>query len=638
MKNWGIKQRVLFVALMPVTMVGLSLAVYFLALRYADVDDALHSRGAALVRQLGQAGEYGVFSGNLTELRRLAQMGTQEPDVSAVIFYDRSGMRLAAVGNNHFADTPNEFSDGWEGASKDGEAIFFHAKIHNAMEGFDDPFGVSRNAAERPVELLGSVTLEMSRTEVVARKHEILVVTILITIAALAAGVLLARRLSKDVTEPILALQETVAQIQNGNLAARVTPHPSNALRSLEIGINQMATTLSMGRDHLESRIAEATAELHEKKNEVERISLAKSRFLAAASHDLRQPLHALSLFSAKLEQQSLSLTQQRLLQKIRIAIDAMNDQLNHLLDISRLDLGGAAPRREKIALQPLIASIVAMHQHSAQAKELRLRQIPTAAWAESDPHLLERMIGNLISNAVRYTNEGSIVVGVRPAGNDWRIEVRDSGIGIAREQLSLIFQEFYQVGNPERDADKGLGLGLAIVARLGQMLDHRIEVRSTSGRGSVFGVVLPRAAPAILSQASTETSRASSFGLNATVLVGCGNAADSARLCSLLESWGCRVTHAVDDAALRMALTDRPDVLICDAHGYAAACAGHAASQTAAPILILLGNLPSATQQSALAMHGQLAKPLQPARLRALLQHLLGESRAAAGAGHDAD
>lgn len=626
MKNWGIKQRVLFVALMPAAMIALSLAIYFLLLRYADVDDALHSRGAALVRQLGPAAEYGAFSGNRTELHRLAQIEAQEPDVSAVVFYDRQGSRLASAGNHRFPDTPNELIDGWEGSSEDGEAIFFHAKIRSVVAGFEDPFVTSKDASERPAELLGSVTLEMSRAEVVARKREILVVTVLFALAALAAGVLLARRLSRDVTEPILALQETVTKIQIGNLDARVTPHPSNTLRSLETGINEMATALLTGRDRLESRITEATAELREKKDEVERISLAKSRFLAAASHDLRQPLHALSLFAAEFEQHTINLTQRRLLQQISTAIDAMNEQLNLLLDISRLDLGDVVPRLESFALEHLIERVVAMHQHGAHAKGLHLRHIPTAAWAESDAHLLERMLGNLISNAVRYTKEGNILVGVRRCGSDWRIEVRDSGLGIAAEQLSLIFQEFYQIDNPERDAHKGLGLGLAIVARLGKMLDHRIAVRSSSGRGSVFAIVLPRTLPAVRSRTVDKPTRPGNFDIHADVLVGCRNDAAGVSLCNLLEGWGCRVTHAVDDAALRIALTDQPEVLICDHRGYTAASACYGAGQAATPILILLGTPPNPAHQTGVAVHGHLAQPLQPARLRALLQYLLGE------------
>ncbi len=381
-------------------------------------------------------------------------------------------------------------------------------------------------------------------------------------------------------------------------------------------------------RKKAEDALKIAATELRKQKDEAERTSLAKSRFLAAASHDLRQPLHALSLFAAEFEQQSIGLTQRRLLRQISTAIDAMNEQLNPLLDISRLDLGDVVPRREAVALGPLIERVVAMHRHGAHAKGLRLRQMPTAAWAESDAHLLGRMIGNLVSNAVRYTNQGSIVVGVRRCGSDWRIEVRDSGIGIDAEQLSLIFQEFYQVDNPERDAGKGLGLGLAIVARLGQMLDHRIEVRSSSGRGSVFAIVLPRTAPAMHTATAGEAPGAGNFDFNADVLVGCGNDAASVSLCNLLEGWGCRVTHAVDDAALRIALNNQPEVLICDDRGYTAATAGHEVNQAATPILILLGNPPSAPHPNGMAMHGHLPKPLQPARLRALLQHLLGESK----------
>ena len=392
------------------------------------------------------------------------------------------------------------------------------------------------------------------------------------------------------------------------------------------IGYRGVGSDITL-RKQAEEALKLAAGELRRQKNEAERTSLAKSRFLAAASHDLRQPLHALSLFAAELEQQTNTLTQRRLLQQISTAIDAMNQQLNPLLDISRLDLGDAVPRREAVALQPLIERVVAMQRHGANAKGLSLRLIPTTAWGESDAYLLERMIGNLISNAVRYTSEGGVVVGVRRSGSDWRIEIRDSGIGIAREQLSLIFQEFYQIDNPERDAGKGLGLGLAIVARLGQMLNHPIKVCSSAGLGSVFGIILPQAPPSILAQNADESPRAGNFDFNAKVLLGCGDDAASVHLRNLLEGWGCRVTHAVDDAALRLALTDQPEVLICDDRGYAAATAYYSARQAAAPILILLGAPPSAAPLHGLAMHGHLAKPVQPARLRALLQHLLEES-----------
>ncbi|MBI3525797.1 MAG: MASE1 domain-containing protein [Betaproteobacteria bacterium] len=377
-----------------------------------------------------------------------------------------------------------------------------------------------------------------------------------------------------------------------------------------------------------------AAIELRQRKEEAERTSLAKSRFLAAASHDLRQPLHALSLFAAEFEQQPTSPAQNRLLRQISSAIDAMNVQLDSLLDISRLDLDDAAPCRAALALAPLLERVVAMHQRSADAKGLRLRLLPTAAWAESHAPLLERMLGNLIANAVRYTRQGSIVIAVRRNADDWRIEVRDSGIGIDTGQLSLIFQEFYQVGNPERDAGKGLGLGLAIVARLGQLLNHRIVVRSASGRGSVFGIVLPRAAPVgeigEISQhgAARALPCAGEFNFHAGVLVGCGSDAASVSLCNLLEGWGCRVTHAADDSALRIALASQPDVLICDEHSYAVAAAGANANRMSTPILILLGNPPNQPGQTGAKIHGHLTRPLQPARLRALLQHLLEESR----------
>ncbi len=612
-------------ALMPAVIISLTLALYFIVLRYNDADAALLGRGNALARQLAPAAEYGAFSGNIVELHRLAEAASHEPDVTAVSFHDRKGALLASVGKMHFSDNVTALPSGWEGRSKDGDTLFFHTKIQHTAQPFEDPF--AQKSDKEGLKLpLGSVTLEMSRIAVLKRKREILFVTILFSLAALAAGTLLAQRLSRDVTEPILALQKTMAQIHDGRLNARVPRHQAGTLRSLEEGINEMAAAIMAGRDHLERRIAEATLELRQKKEEAEHTSLAKSRFLAAASHDLRQPLHALSLFTAELEQQPSSLAQRRLLQQIGSAVDALNEQLNALLDISRLDLGDIIAHPKPLALEPLIERVVAVHAPEAQAKGLRLRYVPTTAWTESDPLLLERMLGNLLANAISYTSKGGIVIGMRHVGTDWQLQVWDSGIGISEEQLPLIFQEFYQVANPERAADKGLGLGLAIVSRLAQILAHPIEVRSLPGHGSVFSILLPRSKPPVPRKGQLEQKNNELFEFDIDVLVFSGACDERASLCNLLEGWGCRAACAADMAEVEESTRCRPDVLICDEERLPAATdfIDRHPDKTQLPILILLGETSRMVAVNTGLTYAQLALPLRPARLRALLQQLL--------------
>lgn len=613
-------------ALMPAAAIALALAVYFLALRYADAEAALANRGSALTRQFAPAAEYGAFSGNRDELNRLADALVHEPDVTAVVIHDRAGAILAQAGTPRLGKHPTLLPDGWSGRTEDGDTLYFHAKITRPLLAIDDPATLPvKPQAAGP---LGSVTLEMSRAGLTTRKQEMMGVTLIVAFTMLALGALLARRLARDVTEPIVALQDAVERIRRGQLETRVAPHPGRTLQNLEEGVNEMVASMQAGRDRLENRVAAATAELQKKKEEAERASIAKSRFLAAASHDLRQPLHALALFAADLEHEAGTDAQRRLAGQINTAVGSLSELFDALLDMSRLDIGALAPSCVPVALAPLLQRVATAHSHSARAKGLSLRCVPTRAWALSDPRLLERIVGNLVSNAVRYTYRGGIVVGVRHSGDNLRIEVWDSGIGIAQDHQQLIFQEFFQVANPERDPGKGLGLGLALVDRLSRMLGHPLHLRSKPGRGSVFGITLPRSEP-LAAPAITESHALGGF--EARVLVFGTSTATCDSLCRLLSSWGCDVTCTQTGAQAAMQLAAPPDLVICedDRCCEAVSFVKAVADSGEAPALIMIGDIPpdieaEATKQSAI----RLAKPMRPAKLRALMRHLLEEVR----------
>ncbi|MDP2808620.1 MAG: ATP-binding protein [Rhodocyclaceae bacterium] len=754
--SWGIKQRVVFLALAPAVTIALTLTPYFLFLRYDDVDAALLSRGAALTRQLAPAAEYGAFSGNRAELQRLLNAVAGEEDVAAVSLHDPSGNLLASAGRPRMGGDVTPLPDGWNDSAGNGEIAAFHAKILRQPLAFDDPFQLPA-ATEATVQgkLLGSVTLEMSRARLVARKREILLVTLLATLAVLAAAALLARRLGRDITEPVLALENAVEHLRSGNPDARAPRHPSGTLAALETGFNEMAVALAasqrrsanalanseaeisrqlrfaqamldaqaeagiglmiieqgriifanqaIGRifgyspdeiksmasfitlihpddrarimgnhlrrlagetcenrcdftlmrrtgaegyadlamatiaigDHVqmlavivditerkraETRLAEAHRELLTKKEEADHASQAKSRFLAATSHDLRQPLHALTLFAAELETMAATPEQQRLSAQIGTAAGAMGELLDALLDVSRLDTGEIVPHLQQVALQPLLENIAAAHRQSARVKGLRLRLHSTTAWAESDPHLLRRMVGNLIANAVRYTPHGGVLVGVRRSGGSVRIEVWDSGIGIDTAHLPHLFQEFYQIDNPERDTAKGIGLGLAITDHLGRILGHGIEVRSRPGHGSVFSITLPGIVPGA---SMVEPTPAPPMGAHVLVVGTDDNACQ--RLCGLLVSWGYQAVAVEPGAQMEEAMATAPDLIILDDCCSAPMPTAHAAGPW--PSLILLGNKPENLPPAHIPVAGHLPKPLRPARLRALLHHLLVES-----------
>ncbi|MCJ0765859.1 sensor histidine kinase [Variovorax terrae] len=222
-----------------------------------------------------------------------------------------------------------------------------------------------------------------------------------------------------------------------------------------------------------------------------QRASEEKTRFLAAASHDLRQPLHAIALFGAVLEKELQGREEERHAARLMDAVGALGQSLDTLLDISRLDAGVVAPQIQPVALNPLFLALNHVFAAQAADRDLQLRLRATPCWVLSDPQLLQRLLSNLVDNALKYTPRGGVVVAARARGQQVWIDVRDTGIGITGEHLGRIFEEFYQVGNPGRDRAQGLGIGLSIVQRLTRLLAHPLQVRSLPGRGSRFRLVL---------------------------------------------------------------------------------------------------------------------------------------------------
>ncbi len=615
-------------ALAPAAIIAVALTAYFLFLRYGDVEAELQNRGQSLVRQLAPAAEYGAFSGNRSELLRLAQAVAQEPDVVAVSIHDTAGKLLASAGQPTQPNQDDEASapsDDSPIVTRQGAIEVFRAKIQRPELPFDDPFQDGTLSPTPKDSTLGGITLELSRANLENRKREILGVTVFTTFLVLALALLLAHRLGRDITEPVLALEDAVARIHAGQQGVRIPAHRSGTLVSLETGFNEMARALDASHDRSASALALSEAQLarqleiaQTKKEEAERASETKSRFLAAASHDLRQPLHALTLFATELSAAVTNSRNRRLAGQIVTAAGAMAELLDALLDVSRLDIAAIEPRRCPVSLGPLLEMIADGHRQSATVKGLRLDCRPTPLWTDSDPQLLRRMIGNLLANAVRYTQQGGILLAARPRGDRVSIEVWDTGIGIDPAHHPYLFQEFYQVGNPERDAGKGLGLGLAIVARLGQMLDHPVKVQSRQGRGSVFSVDVPRRAPA--PRPSMEPQVGVPFRPRVAVrtveMDQCGD------ICDLLDAWGYERECACSDEELPQLLRSRPAVVICDGV-LLNNVARHLADLSVSPRLIVLGEIADPLPPG-VSVEARLSSPARPARLRALLHHLL--------------
>ena len=243
-------------------------------------------------------------------------------------------------------------------------------------------------------------------------------------------------------------------------------------------------------RDISERKAAENA--LRDAKEEAERANQGKTRFLAAASHDLRQPVQSLVFFTAALAARVPPGPAQSTVRDMEMAVEALKMLLDSLLDVSKLDAGVVAAKPMLFPLDTLLATMRANYQPLADAKGIELAIVPSTALVQSDPALLGRLVQNLLDNALRYTERGKILVGCRHHGETLTIEVWDTGIGIPAAHLNEIFEEFTQLANPERDRNQGLGLGLAIVRRLARLLDHTVTVESKPGHGSVFRVAVP--------------------------------------------------------------------------------------------------------------------------------------------------
>jgi PAS domain S-box-containing protein len=236
--------------------------------------------------------------------------------------------------------------------------------------------------------------------------------------------------------------------------------------------------------------------ELTKARETAEQANHAKSRFLASASHDLRQPFQAMRLFSAALTPYLDNAAAQNIAAKLDEAMTAGELLLKALLDVSTLEAGIVTPRPMAVAAADMVERLAREFQPQAEAKELSLRWRAVGGLVWTDPVLLERMLRNLLHNAVRYTTQGGIVLAARRRGDGMAFEVWDTGLGIAAAEQTKVFEDFYQIGNPERDRSRGLGLGLSVVARTARLLGHALDLRSTLGRGSVFTVTVRLAEP----------------------------------------------------------------------------------------------------------------------------------------------
>lgn len=426
-----------------------------------------------------------------------------------------------------------------------------------------------------------------------------------------------------------LALRDVwIADAYHLTMAALVV---ATGLYTLQGGRRQ---ALALAQTQAERRKNAALIEALRLENQrAEQAHEAKARFFAAANHDLRQPLHAMGLLAHSLHQGSAAARADEVPARLVECVDSMAHIVDELLELAQVDVAGVEPRPEVFALDALLREVVRAHELPARHKGLRLEVDSGALTVWADRRLTARVLANLMSNAIRYTERGAVRLSSRALEGRAEVCVEDTGIGIAEHELPRIFEAFYQVGNPARDRRLGVGLGLATVKRLGDLLDLRVQVQSTLGQGSVFRFSLPLhdAAPATT---APPVPPSDALLAQRRVLVIEDDADSRAALTGLLVTWGCEVRSAEDVTSARARLAEgfEPEAVLADlrlaggASGIEAVLAVRSALGTALPALLMSGDVDAAqTQRAQEADLRLLAKPVKPMQLRAFLGQTFG-------------
>jgi signal transduction histidine kinase len=364
------------------------------------------------------------------------------------------------------------------------------------------------------------------------------------------------------------------------------------------------------------------------------RANQEKTRFLASAAHDLRQPLHALGMFCATLDHRLSDTPEKPLVRNMMNAIESLEESFGAMLDISRLDAGVVQTAAQTFPIRDIFRRLYQQFGGDAEARSLALRFRATRRIVRTDPLLMERVLGNLVQNALRYTHDGGVLVAARRNPRGIALEVWDTGLGIPADKIEMIFREFYQIDNPERDRSRGLGMGLAIVQRICTLLRHPLEVHSTVGRGSVFRIVVPAGDANVVDGTMPEgdTLPPRNLGTVTVLLIDDERAIRDAtrellRPLHVNVIVAANITEAVElakesSATIDMILSDWR--LRGQENGVAAVHAVRAVTGTATPAVLLTGDtsaelLKTAHANGLVVLH----KPLQPRHLVRLVKHL---------------
>ncbi|WP_209545881.1 hybrid sensor histidine kinase/response regulator [Variovorax sp. 1615] len=534
-------QQLILLAMLP-AMVATLVAITVLTRQHLDnLTELMRANAQTVALQVATVAQAPIARMDRRALQRTAQSGTYQPHVQQVQIWSEDG---EIVANSETMDRAR------------GEGLQVVVPI----------VGDDGRAS-------GKVMVEISLGAVQNARRSVWLNVVLVLGASLVGVGLAGWWAARRISEPIRALGKAVDRLGAGE-AASVTIEGTSEVQHLQRGFNEAARALAESHRLLQSRITEATAELARKNQQLEVASQAKTRLLAAASHDLRQPLHALTLFSDGLANGETDPLRLQRIGHIRECVDSLDRLFSELLNLSQLDAGVLQPQWVDFPLDRLFDEISRNFRPVAEQQGLRLVARKTDLWVRCDYVMLSRILNNLVSNSLRHTLEGGVLIGARQRGRGVRIDVVDTGVGIAQQHQARVFEEFYQVEPSGRQAargTRGMGLGLATVQRLAELLNTRVELSSRVNKGTCVRVLV-RSAPAALPAPTVaalpvpENDEHCLTGLRILVI-------DDERtilegLTVVLSNWGAEVLAAQTRAeALAMAerWTTPPDVVVSD-------------------------------------------------------------------------
>ncbi|HMN20119.1 MAG TPA: hybrid sensor histidine kinase/response regulator [Ottowia sp.] len=533
----SLPQQLLLLAVLPAILATTAVLVVTTLQYLRGLEALIQANAQTLAYQLAASAEAPLETLDRRALLRIARTGAAQPNTQGVRIWSAEG-ELMAHAESGGAPAP--------------QGLEVAAPIADAR-------GVATGQVVVSIDLAALRQAERTGWRYFALALGICVLAVLV------GGAWAARRISA----PVRRLDRAMAQLGAGEPAQVAETGPAE-IRRLQQGFNRAAQALAGHRLEMEARIREATEELARKNEQIERASQARMRLLAAASHDLRQPLHALTLFSDGLARGETDPVRLQRIHHVQECVASLDHLFAELMNLTQLDAGTLRPRWTRFALDRVFEDVSRTFRPLAEERGLRLVVRPTPVWVHSDFTMLSRILANLVANALHHTAEGGVLVAARRRRNGVQIDIVDTGVGIAPEHQPHVFEEFYQIDNQPRQGRTqrhGLGLGLATVQRLAQLLRIPISLQSVVGRGTCMrlrlATVAPHAphptAPPHGGVDALRDLRVLAIDDEPIILQGLHEA---------LSHWGCTVltAHSRSEALQRLDQFDAPpQVVICD-------------------------------------------------------------------------